>query len=102
MAEVGAVAPVHTRLVGDEGHRGRLQRVNDEIDVVFGNRKAVCQVFDLVQIGQDQRDLVTLLDIELTQAEGRCLRGELDGDLLALAGNTAVLGVADGRWEVVV
>ena len=35
VAEVRAIAPEHARLVGNEGHRGRLLRVDDEADVVL-------------------------------------------------------------------
>ncbi len=73
MAEVCAIAPVDARLVGLEGDRLGFLRVHDEVDVVLWNREAVGQIFHFVQIGQDDGYLVTALDLELTQANGRRL-----------------------------
>jgi hypothetical protein len=84
VAEVRAVAPEHTRLVGLEGDRLGFLRIDDEVDVVLRNGEAVGQVFDLVQVGQDERDFVALLDLELAQAVGRRLGGDLTVTLLPL------------------
>ena len=101
MAEVRAVAPVHAGLARREGDRGGFARVDDEVDVVVRDREAVRQVFDLVQVGQDQRDLVTRLHLELAQREGRGLRRHLHGHLLAVAHHARVLRVLDGVREIV-
>ena len=42
------------------------------------------QVFDLVQVGQDEGDFVALLDLELAQAVGRRLGNQATVTLLPL------------------
>ena len=46
MTEVRAVAPEHAGLVGYERHRGGLLRIDDEVDVVLLDGKAVRQILD--------------------------------------------------------
>src|SRR6266705_4242509 len=67
MAEVGAVIPIDTGLIGLEGARLGLLGIDDEGDVVPVDREAVGEVLDLVQVGQDDRHFVALLHRELGQ-----------------------------------
>src|SRR3569832_2371685 len=53
MTEIGAVAPENARLVGNEGDRLGLLRIDDELDVVLGNGETMRQILDLVVVGQD-------------------------------------------------
>ena len=99
MAEVRAAAPEHAGLVGDEGHRLGFQRVHDEVHVVVRDRKAVRQVFDLVQVGRDQRDLVTFLELELAQAERGACEVIFTVTFLPLWNTPDSLRVLDGQRE---
>src|SRR5690606_41859254 len=45
MAEVGAIQPEYTRLVGGEGHRFGFLRIHDELNVIVRNRDAMAQIF---------------------------------------------------------
>ena len=101
VAEVRAVAPVHTGLVGLEGDRLGFLGIDDEVDVVFRYGEAMGEVFHLVQVGEDQGDFVALLDLELTHAVRRSLGYELDRNLVAIAEDAAILGVLDGIGEFI-
>src|SRR5579883_3299663 len=85
MAEPLAVIPVHAGPVGSEGDRRGLLGRDLHRDPVADQREAVCQVLDVVHVGDDDGDLVTLLHRELVEAVGRCVRVHVDAHLVAVA-----------------
>lgn len=73
VAEMCAITPVHAWIASDERDRGSFLWIDNEIDVVVGNSEAVCQIFDFVQVGQNQSNFITFLNGEFTQAKCWCL-----------------------------
>ena len=66
VAEMCAITPVHAWIASDERDRGSFLWIDNEIDVMVWNSETVCQIFDFVQIGQNQSDFITFLNGEFT------------------------------------
>src|SRR6516164_11311648 len=64
VAEPGAEIPVDTWLVRYERHRRSLLRIDLHVDAVVDDAEAVAQVLDVIDVGDVDRDLVALLDLE--------------------------------------
>ena len=69
VAEPLAIVPVTRRAVGGEGHRGGRLRRDLHRDAVVDDGEAVGEVLHVVDVGDVDRHLVALLDLELLQAE---------------------------------
>src|SRR5690606_34431235 len=95
MTEPAAVVPVHAGLVGGKGDRRGLLWADFHAHTMVDHDKAVGHVLDLVDVGDDHSDFVTLLHGELVDAEGRRHGDHVYPDLVAVADDLAVGGQVD-------
>ena len=91
VAEPGAVEPVQPGLACGEGHALRVPCVADEVHIVLRDTEAMAEVLNAVEVGQDDLNLVTGLDLEVLHPVGGGLAGHVDPDLVALADDLVVL-----------
>ena len=94
-AEVGAVVGVDALLLRFEGDRLRLPGVHNDVDVVVEEAEPVQLVGRLLDVGEGDRDLVPVLDLEVGGGEGRAHRDHLHQHLVAVPGDAGVLDVPD-------
>src|SRR6266536_132204 len=90
VTEPGAVVPVDAGLIHREGDGSRRLRGDFHLDAVVHDREAVGEVFDRVDVGDVDGDLVALLDLELLEAEGRGGRGHVDTYDVAVADDLGI------------
>src|SRR5690554_689625 len=90
VAEPVAVVPVHTRLAGSKGNRRCLLRTDLHAHAVVHHTEAVGYVLNGIKVRDINRNLITLLDLELQHTVLRRNRRHVNTNLLTVANNFVV------------